>query len=110
MNSRIRLYLIFGLIALILPACTGATAGLSENLRVTKLITQGESVDSITEVRTVRHCGPIIEQKSVSCAAGTLNELGFSVQAGTGVSLGVEVNVEAGVSSTLGVNRESGKR
>ncbi len=83
--------------------------GLSEGWRIGQLISQGEKVESITEFRTVGHCGPILEQKTVSCTAGTLNEMAVMSQAGTGLSLGLEVTLDAGISSALGINRESGE-
>ena len=101
--------------ALLMSACendtgiSGPQAGMTESWRVVKLLTQGEQIESITDIRTVRRCGPIIENKSVSCIAGTNNELSFSNATEVGISLGVELGVEAEVGNALGLNRESGE-
>lgn len=96
---------------LFLSACTpGSTGTPTQNWSIVKLLTQEEQVESITDVRVVRHCGPILEQKSISCVAGTSKELSFSMGGSGGFSLGVEVTVDSSVGNALGLNRESGEQ
>ncbi len=96
---------------LFLNACTpGPTGTPTQNWSIVKLLTQEEQVESITDVRVVRHCGPILEQKSISCVAGTSKELSFSMGGSGGFSLGVEVTVDSSVGNALGLNRESGEQ
>ncbi len=98
------------LLALFLGACTSQTPTPAKTWSIVKLLTQEEQVESITDVRTVRHCGPIVEQKSISCIAGTSKELSFEIGGSGGISLGVEVTVDTSIGNALGLNRESGEQ
>ncbi len=103
-------FLPFLIVILLLSACTPQTPTPVKAWSVVKLLSQEEQVESITDVRTVRHCGPIIEQKSISCVAGTSRELSFEIGGSGGVSLGIEVTVDSSIGNALGLNRESGEQ
>ena len=104
-------YLLLLLPLLLLAAgCTPQTPTPVQAWSVVKLLSQEEQIESITDVRTVRHCGPIVEQKSISCVAGTSKELSFEIGGSGGVSLGIEVTVDSSIGNALGLNRESGEQ
>ncbi len=105
-----RVLLLMAGAALLLSACSPKNPGTATSWRVVQLLSQEEQVESITEVRTVRHCGPIVEQKSISCIAGTSNELSFSIGGSGGISLGAELTLDSSIGNALGLNRESGEQ
>ncbi len=109
MRQRISLILT-GLLLFSLSACKPTNPGITTSWRVVQLLSQQEQIESITEVRTVRHCGPIVEQKAISCIAGTSNELSFNLGGSGGVSLGAELTMDASIGNALGLNRESGEQ
>ena len=75
-------------IPLLTSMCSGPRAAAHETWTITQLLTQGERVESVTEVVEVRNCG-VAERKPVDCSAGTSNN--FST------SLGLDLGLEAGI-------------
>jgi hypothetical protein len=92
-----------------ISACNGTRAVAGETWTVTKILTQGESIESVTEPVDVRNCCGVVEKKSVSCSAGTQNELSLSFGGSTGFQAGAEISIDASVETVLGFSRESGE-
>ncbi len=98
--------LILGTAICALSACSGTKAVASESWTVIKILTQGESIEPTTEIVEVRNCCDIVERKTESCSAGTLNELNLNIGASVGVP---PITVDPSVNAVLGFSRDSGE-
>lgn len=109
-----RIVTIYRLFMLILIACVvtscdnGTQATINETWTLAELITKGERTDTITDIVEVRNCG-VAERKSVTCSAGTSNELTVSLGGSVGAQAGFEGTIDASVSAGLGLERDSGQ-
>jgi hypothetical protein len=95
------------LILFLLVSCSGPKAVGNETWSLIKLVTQGERIDTFTDVVTVRNCG-IVQPTTLTCSAGTTNDLSVSLGGGTEFGEGVKFSIDASVSAGLGIGRETG--
>jgi len=95
------------LIGLLLASC-GATGPVNETWALVQLMTKGEKVDVVTEVIEVRNCGAT-ERKTVTCSAGTANELDVSLGGGISLGEGFSGQIDGSISTGLGLGRDSGE-
>jgi len=95
-------------IPLLTSMCSGPRAAAHEAWTITQLLTQGERVESVTEVVEVRNCG-VAERKTVDCSAGTSNNFSTSLGLDLGLEAGIEVGIGPSIAADLGFNRSSGE-
>lgn len=94
-------------IGLLLTSC-GAKAVTNETWALVELMTKGERVDTVTEVIEVRNCG-VAERKTVTCSAGTTNELNVSLGGGISLGEGFSGQIDGNIITGLGLGRDSGE-
>jgi hypothetical protein len=103
---------IISALALTIPILlTSACGAANETWQLVKLVAvPGEQIELIPEVIEVRNCDAV-EQKTVSCSAGTSNNLNVSLGGGAGLGSGsvFEGAIDANVSSSLGLGRDAGE-
>jgi hypothetical protein len=97
---------IYLLIVILISSCAGTRATGNEVWTLVELVTQGEDVQSVTDTVEVRNCCNLVENKTVSCSAGTSNDLSVDIGGSFG---GQGISFDPSIGATLGFNRNSGE-
>ena len=100
--------IVLGILFFHLTACGGAGASVNETWSLVQILTTGDRVDTFTDTVKVQNCG-IVQPKTVTCSAGTTNDLSVNLGGQAGVGAGATFFIEGSVSKGLGIGRESGE-
>lgn len=108
-NTKVQVVILFISLALFTSSCDGTKAAGNETWSLVKLLSQGEKTSIETDTVYVKNCNGNVENKEVSCSAGTSSDLTIGLSGDVGASFGVEGHINAEISSTLGIGRDSGE-
>lgn len=109
-NFQFTLMVALFVVAVILGGCGGTQAAGSEAWKVANLLTRGQHTSTTEPVyQDVENCCGDGNRISISCSAGTSNDISIALGGSIGLALGGQLTVDPQVAAQLGFNQSSGQ-
>lgn len=96
------------LAAFVLSSCSGGRAAIEETWTVIKLAQSGEDTRIVPMIVEVSSCTEL-ENKTVTCSAGTGNQISAGISGELGVNLGLLSTLQSSIMSAFEANRSTGE-